>query len=58
MICYRDMTFCCFYKDCKKASECHRPLTPDIEKAAKMFGMPVAQFTNKPECHSDNKGAA
>ena len=34
MICYRDMTFCTFYKSCKDGESCERALTPKIKKEA------------------------
>lgn len=58
MICYKDMTFCKHYEDCKKADDCPRPLTPTVrQQAIKWWGSddaPIAVFTEKPECHSDN----
>ena len=39
MITYRDRTFCS-NRDCKK--ECFRKLTPEIEKAAEQYGLPIA----------------
>lgn len=59
MMCFRDMTFCEFYKDCAKANECHRPLTPKVKKDAEKWafkffkdGMaPIAVFLDKPDCH-------
>lgn len=39
MITYRDMTFCC-NQQCKK--RCSRFLTPEIEKQAEAYGLPVA----------------
>ncbi len=52
MICYKDMTFCTFYKDCKLQDECHRPLTPEVITQAEkwMENAPVSMFTNKPDC--------
>ena len=53
MICYRDMTFCSYYKDCVDAEDCSRPLTPEVlEQAEKwMKNPPIAMFSEKPECH-------
>ena len=59
MFCYRDMTFCTYYKDCIKARQCHRPLTPQVEqeaeefwKQSKLHGSPVySMFMSKPQCH-------
>lgn len=58
MICYKDMTFCSFYADCKKAYDCNRPITPHVEEAARSMGLPIAQFAEKPDCHSDNTSDA
>lgn len=51
MICYRDMTFCPFFGDCKKADVCSRPLTADVVISAQRFGVPISQFAEKPQCH-------
>lgn len=53
MICYKDMTFCEFYKDCANAQDCERKLTPKIAEAAEEFGLPLAVFTEKPHCHEE-----
>jgi len=50
MMCYKDMTFCGFYETCKHQSDCHRPLTEKVIKDAEEFGLPISQFTDKPEC--------
>ena len=59
MISFRDMTFCPFYEDCEKASDCHRPLTPEIQAAARAWWIdddpPIAQFANPPKCHTGHK---
>lgn len=52
MISYRDMTFCPFWKDCKSAYMCHRPLTHDVSMKAKEVGLPVSMYATKPECWS------
>ena len=51
-LCYRDMTFCPFWRTCGAIKErrCDRPLTEAVEHNAKAFGLPVAQFTDKPAC--------
>jgi len=49
MICYRDMTFCSFYKECKK-KDCGRAMTEEVVKKAGKIGIPVYQFMEKPEC--------
>lgn len=54
MICYKDMTFCSFYKVCKKGKECDRALTKEVrEKAIKWWGStnaPIAMFGEQPKC--------
>lgn len=55
MIGYRDMTFCEHWRDCAKASKCHRPLTVEVQAAARQWwgkeGAPIAVFTEQPTCH-------
>jgi len=51
MVCYRDMTFCNFYKNCKSAEDCHRPLTEEVMFRASIAEIPICQFADKPECH-------
>lgn len=53
MLCFHDMTFCSFYKNCAtaKAGDCHRPMTPEVEKAAEQAKLPIAHFTTQPDCH-------
>lgn len=48
MICYRDMTFCSFYKECK--NPCGRSLTEEVEKEADSAHLLISQFIEKPEC--------
>ena len=53
-MCYKDMTFCPFYEDCRDAIECTRPLTPKIRDDAKRWwgneNAPIAVFAEKPDC--------
>jgi hypothetical protein len=51
MICYRDMTFCRFYKECLTGKECGRALTKEVETKASKIGLPICQFIDKPECY-------
>lgn len=59
MICYKDKTFCPFYETCAKQSNCSRPLTTDVKARAHNWwgndNAPIAVFTEKPQCHSDNQ---
>lgn len=52
MMCYRDMTFCTFYKECSEGSGCYRALTEEVlEKAKKwMPDPPICSFVDKPKC--------
>ena len=50
MECYKDMTFCPFWVQCKNSLTCERALTKKVAVAAIEFGLPVAQFTKRPEC--------
>ena len=52
MICFRDMTFCSFYKECAE-TKCHRALTPEIKHAAERTGLGICQFAEKPECFKE-----
>jgi hypothetical protein len=56
MLCYHDKTFCAFYKTCVHGlkGDCSRPLTPEVEEAAKKVQLPIAQFTERPNCHTLN----
>lgn len=56
MLCYRDMTFCDFWRNCHGGYDCRRALTPDIHAAAaKWWGTengsaPIATFGERPKC--------
>ena len=50
MICYKDKTFCSYNLICKNASECSRALTWEIKEAAIKSGLPVAVYTDFPDC--------
>jgi hypothetical protein len=54
---YLDMTFCPFYRSCKKGNNCYRALTPEvIEKAQQWFRgnkAPILQYTQKPPCYQE-----
>lgn len=53
MIHYRDKTYCPFYKDCKKATDCPDTLTQEVKDAAFRAHLPIAQLIKKPKCHTD-----
>ncbi len=54
MICYKDKTFCPFYKNCKSGNNCIDALTPAVESAARRWwggdGAPISMEANKPQC--------
>ena len=50
MMCYKDMTFCGFYEDCKDGETCCRALTQAIIYAATWQETYISQFADRPEC--------
>ena len=58
MLCYRDASFCDYYKECKDGKKCTRALTPKVKKNALKWWhsfmdddkVPIAVFAEKPEC--------
>lgn len=52
MMCYRDKTFCPFWKDCKNSGLCGRALTDDVEVGAKRCGLGISLLAEMPSCHS------
>lgn len=50
MMCYKDRTFCPFYKICAKGSRCHSALTEQVHKdAIKWWGTdepPIMQYVS------------
>lgn len=59
MMCYRDMTFCQFYADCKDGKKCSRALTDEVNAAADKWwgkeGAPICTFVDKPGCFNEQK---
>ena len=59
MMCYRDMTFCTFYGECRKGKKCRRALTKKVKiDAEKWWGSkdaPIASYVNKPGCFAKIK---
>jgi hypothetical protein len=57
MICYRDMTFCPFWEECRKGKTCPRALTEKVREEAKKWwagnagDAPIMQYTTKPSCY-------
>ena len=54
MMCYQDMTFCPFFKNCKNGDNCMRALTEQVKQdAQKWWGdgnPPISIFVEKPKC--------
>lgn len=56
MLCYRDRTYCSFYKTCKEGTTCNRALTPKVIDEAKAFGLLVAEWwPDKPDCWTEKQ---
>jgi hypothetical protein len=57
MLCYKDITFCRYYQNCKKGKDCFRALTSEVkEKAQKWWSLengeaPICEFAEEPECY-------
>jgi hypothetical protein len=56
MLCYRDMTFCGYFEDCRKGNECVRALTTAVRNAAQSNHLPICQWGEKPECFVEKEG--
>lgn len=50
MVCYKDITFCSYYRKCLKGFGCFRSLTKAVEKDAIKKGIMVSQFADRPKC--------
>lgn len=50
-MCYQDKTFCPFWHDCVNARGCGRKLTDDVRYEARSAGLPIAEWTEPPDCH-------
>lgn len=50
MLCYRDMTFCPFWRECEDGNDCGRAWTSDVQEKARAAGLPSCQFSSRPEC--------
>lgn len=51
MICYRDMTFCSYWRKCLHGDEaCGRILDKSVLHSARALGLPICRFDGKPGC--------
>lgn len=55
MICYKDMTFCAYYKSCKHGKTCHRALTDKVKDGALKAFLGISVFSVKPDCYEEEK---
>jgi hypothetical protein len=65
MICYKDITFCPFWKECKDGSTCKVALTDEVYRKGVEWSRTftpedilICQYTDKPDCFKEkNKNA-
>ena len=50
MICYRDMTFCPFWRECSDGFDCPRALLPRDVARAEEKGLAISQYADRPDC--------
>lgn len=53
MMCYKDRTYCQFWKECKFGNGCHRALTKEVEELAPQCGLQISRFVSKPDCFKE-----
>ena len=51
MTCYKDTTFCKFWKKCADGKDCKRALTSLISESAREYQQPICQFIDEPSCY-------
>lgn len=54
-MCYRDMTFCPFWKECKEGDTCFRSMTEDVINKANDIGLGISQFMEHPDCFKERE---
>ena len=50
MPCYKDITFCRFYKECAKGHDCRKALTEEVRQGAIDWGLPIYEYISEPHC--------
>lgn len=50
MMCYRDITFCSFYLECREQATCVIALTPDVKRKAREAGLLISGYVDIPNC--------
>lgn len=53
MLCYKDKTFCIYYKSCKDGKKCERSLTDERIKEAQEERLYISSFIEKPVCYKE-----
>lgn len=56
MLCYKDKTFCTYYKQCLYGSSCNRALTPEVKANAMSLLLPISRFICIPDCFEEKGG--
>ena len=54
-MCFRDKTYCSYYKDCIDGMFCQRALTRDVTVTAEKVDLPISQFAEKPDCFREQE---
>ena len=55
MLCYRDRTYCPFWRECRDGETCPRALTCVVRIEADMVRLPICQWIERPECYKEKK---
>lgn len=54
MMCYRDMTFCPYFHECRFGEVCHRALTDGVREAAEKAQLHICEYAETPDCFRGN----
>ena len=52
MMCYRDRTYCGYWRECANGRICAAALTSEVMDMAEREGLPICQYAERPECFS------
>lgn len=57
-MCYKDKTFCDFWRTCFTGNQCDRALTPKVLRRAEewMPNSPISRYTDYPQCYRSRIG--
>lgn len=60
MMCYRDMTFCDFWRECDVGDHCASALTDRVRAGARAWwgkdDAPICKFAERPTCFRQKEG--